>query len=561
MQPREVELSVVASGRNDNWNDSFDRVAPFTVAHNAAVLARHTASFELIFVEWAPLDDRPLLSQRLAALRPEVRCFVVPRAVHDGFRPGLPFLQYHARNVGIRRARGRRIAALNADILLTPTIVEAMLALPAGTCLRAPRHDVNVAVLEQGELDAVLAFCADPRYRVATHEIARQFGDRRMAWFENAAGDFACMHRRDWLRCGGFHERVDASMGVDAELIGQARRHGIALCACEHPVYHVDHPEQQPGRLHMPPFSETGYDNPDDWGLRDATFEPLTPQIACCPAQLAGTFTRVHWPPVVRWPEGFTGLAQLHDRRITRHHDAVVFCGVDDRVLGFSLYLELAPGQPRVWDDGRAITAQKCQELNWPAWPALRVQPNVLYVAMAGSPAASTLLAQGARHGRELLVIEPQTLVTFSPLRCALAACAPRRDMVVVYGLGHQGRMIARWLSTQPGIAPHVGVWDDDPTAREQVAADRARVVAPEHFRGARAGQIIIVSPRPQTGGLVMCDRLRAAGLSEWRDWIAWPFLIPRDDSGQGRNMHGCGCDDRTSCCPASASGRVADRW
>ncbi|MHC4697820.1 MAG: hypothetical protein ACYTFA_13900, partial [Planctomycetota bacterium] len=246
----EIEISVVVSGRNDNWNGTFNRVAPFVLEHNAVVLSRQVQRFEQIFVEWAPLEDRPLLSERLVEIGPQVRCFVVPRVIHDGFRPGIAFLQYHARNVGIRRALGRRIVATNADILLTPEIVRAIPDLPRGVCLRAPRYDVNLAVMDEADTEAVLRFCENRGNRVAEHEIVRRHGDEVIPWLENAAGDFACMYREDWHHCGGFHERVDASMGVDAELIGQARRTNIDLQAYEHPVFHVDHPEQQEGRLH-----------------------------------------------------------------------------------------------------------------------------------------------------------------------------------------------------------------------------------------------------------------------------------------------------------------------
>ncbi|MFQ5590134.1 MAG: hypothetical protein ACE5HE_03125 [Phycisphaerae bacterium] len=539
--PEELELSVVVSGRNDNWNGSFDRVAPFALAHNAAVLSECVDRFELILVEWAPLEDRSLLSERFVALTPKARCFVVPRAIHDGFRPGIAFLQYHARNVGIRRARGRRVVAANADILLTSEVVKAVLDMPKGVCLRAPRYDIDFAVIEQKSVEDVTRFCAERRNRVAEHEIVRRHGTQIVPWFENAAGDFASMHRADWLRCRGFHERVDASMGVDAELIGQVRRLGIELHRSPHPVFHIDHAEEQAGRLHMPPFSESGYHNPDDWGLATAEFTECRPGIHRCSPDLAAAFTRVGWPPPIRWPEKFDGLTQLHDRSITRRYDAVVFCGLSDSIVGFSLYLDLAPGQARVWDDGTEHTSRWKRELNWGDWPDQLVPQSqfqhapgserALYVAMAGSPAHVTLTDRGVTCQRDLLVVEPGILTTFSPLAAALEACSAESKEVIILGFGRHGRLIADWLTTHRQLARQIQVWDDSLSARD-TARDRGfELVKPEGIAGADAGQLILISPAPATGGTVLAQRLAKKGLVEGKDWIACPFLTAREAS------------------------------
>jgi hypothetical protein len=519
-----VEISIVSSGRNDNWNGSFDRVAPFVVAHNAAVLSKVVERFELVFVEWAPLENRPFRSQRLAMIAPQVRCLVVPRAVHDGFRPGIPFLQYHARNAGIRRARGRRIAALNADILLTPEIVQAMLSLAPGTCLRAPRYDVCLAVLDQTGSDDVLRFCEDPANRVAEHHITRRFGDRVFPWFENAAGDFACMHSEDWQRVGGFHQRVDASMGVDAELIGQVRRMYLTIEACERPVYHVDHPEQQRGRLHMPPYSDSGYENPNDWGLGGADFSIGDGQVRCCPPGLAGESTRVDWPPILPWPEDFDGLANLHDRGLTRRYHSVVFCGLCDALLGLAVSLDLRPGQARVWDDGESQTAARRREFGWREWPCLRPEPGVLFIALEGTPVENTLINRGAVLGEDLLAVDPSSWRTFSPLYRALSICAADRSTIVLLGFAEPGRLIADWLGRQHSVASEIRVWDDAPAARSIAQEKGLPLIEPDQLVGAAGGQMIIITADPKAAGRIFADRLRSRGLVEWHDWIARPF-------------------------------------
>jgi hypothetical protein len=520
----EVEITVVCSGRNDNWNGSFDRVAPYVMRHNAAVLARRCRRFEQVFVEWAPLEDRPLLSERLHDIGPQVVCYVVPRAIHDGFRPGLPFLQYHARNVGLRRARGRRVVATNADILLTPEVVDAVMAAPPGMCLRAPRYDVSGSVIEIDGVDAALDYCADPRNRVAEHEIVHRHTTPVTAWFENAAGDFAAMHREDWTRARGFHERIDASMGVDAELIGQARRLGIDVIPCDWPVYHVDHPEQQAGRLHMPPFSSTGYDNPTDWGLGIGRLDDIGPQIRGFDASQKGIFSRVSWPPPLKWPEAMPELSRLCDWRVREHYDAVVFCGLSDPLIGFSLYLDLDPRRRFVWDDGLPETRRWRSQIDWPSWFHLEPEPGVLFVATADSPAARRLLARGAEEGPDFWLVDPNTFMTASPVLGALHAGPETSSTLVLLGFGTHGRFIADLLQARSRFRDSVVVWDDDPAARA-VARRRGWSILPlESLRGAEADQWIVVTPAPCFGGTALVGKLHARGLIEGRDYVACPF-------------------------------------
>src|SRR5581483_3498466 len=85
----------------------------------AAVLEGNTRFLvrEVVFVEWNPPPDRELLSIELARKFDCLRAYVVAPEIHESIcrNVHVPLLEYHAKNVGIRRALSPWIMATNAD--------------------------------------------------------------------------------------------------------------------------------------------------------------------------------------------------------------------------------------------------------------------------------------------------------------------------------------------------------------------------------------------------------------------------------------------------------------
>lgn len=168
-----IHLSVVATSRNDNHGGSLTHRMQHFVDGFVAQCKRHDLRAELILVEWNPPADRVSLREELrwpAGSGPcDIRIVTVPREVHARFAHAdrIPLYQMIAKNVGIRRARGKFILATNVDILFSDGAMRYMrYRLRPGRLYRTERADVPAAIPQNGDFAEVLRFCEAEYFRV-----------------------------------------------------------------------------------------------------------------------------------------------------------------------------------------------------------------------------------------------------------------------------------------------------------------------------------------------------------------------------------------------------------
>jgi hypothetical protein len=198
-------LSIVVTARHDNYGgDAADRIVK-PLQFNAARLAEYGVAYELILVEWDPVPGRPYLAELLAAELPDRpgrtlrRVVVAPEYQAALTQSPHPFyLEYFAKNVGIRRATAPLILVSNVDILLGRAVVSALAAgtLEAGTIYRAPRYDTKLGLDQAGLTWDVLE---DPA-NLATRAMLRP------PLFSHGAADFLLSDRETFHRLRGFNE-------------------------------------------------------------------------------------------------------------------------------------------------------------------------------------------------------------------------------------------------------------------------------------------------------------------------------------------------------------------
>lgn len=278
-------ISLVLTGRNDQYGGDFTTRFFRTLRFNHEQLAARGIPHELVFVEWAPPPDRPLLFELIFDAIPELDAdvcawYIVDPQYHEALslNPRLEYLEFIAKNVGVRRARGRFVLTSNCDVYLGRQVLDVLErgALEPCVVYRAPRQDLKLASdLSTLDWDVL----EDPR------NLAGPVQKLKPPFMGSATGDFVLLDREAFHAIGGFNEVYRlARIGIDRNLLVKALSAGLRVADIGGPVYHVNHagsyrlqPDAYAGREDEAPWGDrrwhqggVSYVNPPAWGLREA---------------------------------------------------------------------------------------------------------------------------------------------------------------------------------------------------------------------------------------------------------------------------------------------------
>lgn len=286
-------LSIVVTGRNDGYGGDFNTRFARALELNHAQLLDAGIEHEVVLVEWAPPPDRPRLAEVVREMYPAISpewftTWIVDRRYHEAFalNPRLSYLEYVAKNVGIRRARGTFLLITNTDIYLSRGVVNALAgrALEPRVVYRATRTDVKLGA-DESHVDWDLL--EDARNHVTYKTI-------KPPLYAGGSGDFMLLDRASLHALRGFNEVYRlVRVGVDVNFLVKAYASGYRIADIGAPVYHTNHvgsfrisknavSEQSAGAL----WGNRGwhsrqvvYDNPESWGLRDAPESLVAPGV------------------------------------------------------------------------------------------------------------------------------------------------------------------------------------------------------------------------------------------------------------------------------------------
>jgi len=248
-------ITAVMVGRNDDYMPDFHDRLRATLEWNS-----HNFITELILVEWNPPADRPLLGEGLTIKFPSLKVFVVPKELHDRVchNPKLPLMEYHAKNVGIRRAQSDWVIATNADVALAPDTIWACKSLikQPDLALTAERIDIHWTDFRREGIS--LKDCI--RYK------------RTIPYVRHGTGDFLMAGRELWHKIRGYDESLlKHRIGCDVRGAAQMIAHGAHINKIGK-ILHLAHPTSctegvQDHHGEYAPTDGLPYLNGEDWGL------------------------------------------------------------------------------------------------------------------------------------------------------------------------------------------------------------------------------------------------------------------------------------------------------
>jgi hypothetical protein len=285
-------VSLVLTGRNDGYGGDFAGRFHRALRFNHRELVSRGVPHEIVFVEWAPPRDAPLLLDRVFDAVPDLDRRVCSWYVVDAqyqqtlsLNAKVEYLEFFAKNVGVRRARGQFVLTTNCDVYMGRRVLDAVQdrSLQPRVLYRAPRHDLN---LPEGCETVDWDVLEDPGNLAGPAHVLKP------PYMGSATGDFVLLDRESFHEIRGFNEvyRV-ARIGIDRNVLVKALSSGFAIEDIGGPVYHENHegsyrlnPTAYAGRESDAPWGDrrwhasgVSYVNPPAWGLASAPARQMAP--------------------------------------------------------------------------------------------------------------------------------------------------------------------------------------------------------------------------------------------------------------------------------------------
>jgi len=276
-------LSIVVAARNDNYGGDFNERLSRSILWNTQLLEKWQITTEYIIVNWNPDKNKSglksLISWPSNSKFTQFRIIEVPKGSHEkqikrnSLKP-VGVLEFIAKNVGIRRAKGHAILCTNADIQISEEAIGfiAQNAIQEDVLYRTTRVDIDQIANTEPKHCITRWFLQGstiqtPRYlpyslqHVYAHHMAaikRFYYKNAPDWYPgpsitraekilfdypfNASGDFALMTKASWEKLGGYREACIISTHVDSlHLVDCLRRNMRVELVPEAYVYHQEH--------------------------------------------------------------------------------------------------------------------------------------------------------------------------------------------------------------------------------------------------------------------------------------------------------------------------------
>ena len=277
------QLSIVVAARNDNYGGDFNQRLSRSILWNASLLEEWQIATEYVIVNWNPDTKKPMLQSAISwpvnLKYVQFRIIEVSEILHKNqvkrhsLKPA-NVLEFIAKNVGIRRARGHAILCTNADVRLSVDVIRNIAQKPIEDQVlyrairldidqkseRAPKRCITRWFLQGSTIRTpkYWPYAIQYVYAHLFSALKRLYYKNAPNWYYvpsisraekvlfdypfNASGDFALMTKSSWFKLGGYRESCIISTHVDSMHLVDCLRSDmrVELFAGAY-VYHQEH--------------------------------------------------------------------------------------------------------------------------------------------------------------------------------------------------------------------------------------------------------------------------------------------------------------------------------
>ncbi len=266
-------IEAVVLGRNDNYEPNWLAKLYASIAYNRALFEGSNVDFRVVFVEWNPPPENPLISPDLVKAFDYVRAIVVDADVHDRLctADNLAMMLNFPINAALRTSVCDYQIITGGDIFLGHDLAERIKAhgLNPNCLYRAERVNIRSDIdfttatretLEDANAIVTVNSCSIPPYDKPP--------------FTHACGDFLMADRLTMNGLRGFDEAISfARLHLDSRFAHNAMAAGLD-CELLGQIFHINHTnsfinrqDNYPGK----PYdynADLPYINSKDWGMK-----------------------------------------------------------------------------------------------------------------------------------------------------------------------------------------------------------------------------------------------------------------------------------------------------